>query len=144
MVQLPDSTKPLPQPMLNNHQWSLVAITWGLKMLNASVTKICWKVANLNYSHNSQQGPMSTFSNFSRWISLSHTSKVKKNKGHEISKEVYTVLPECSYITVGQHTSWWHSSGGTINQEKINREQQSSVMDVSLVVNHRNRDFINK
>ena len=26
---LPDGTKPLPEPMLTNHQWSLVAFNWG-------------------------------------------------------------------------------------------------------------------
>ena len=26
---LPDGTKPLPEPMLTYHQWSLVAFTWG-------------------------------------------------------------------------------------------------------------------
>ena len=26
---LPDGTKPLPEPMLTNHKWGLVAFTWG-------------------------------------------------------------------------------------------------------------------
>ena len=26
---LPTSTKPFPEPMLNNHQWGLVTFNWG-------------------------------------------------------------------------------------------------------------------
>ena len=28
-VLLPDGTKPLPEPMLNNHWWGFLALTWG-------------------------------------------------------------------------------------------------------------------
>ena len=48
---LPDGTKPLPEPMLTDHQWSpsdthIRAISQ--EMLQPSITKICLKITNLN------------------------------------------------------------------------------------------------
>ena len=48
---LPDSTKPLPEPMLTDHQWSPSDIhirAISQEMPQPSVTKICLKITYLN------------------------------------------------------------------------------------------------
>ena len=61
---LPDSTKPLPQPMLSDHQWSPVKFILGQKsseihirpisqeMPQPSITKICLKITCLKFHSN--------------------------------------------------------------------------------------------
>ena len=53
---LPDSTKPLPEPLLTNHQWGHVAYTWGqchrrCKIYLSLIWVWKWKWLILDYSH---------------------------------------------------------------------------------------------
>ena len=57
---LPNGTKPLPEPMLIKHWWSLVTFTWGQFHRKHSVDlSLIWVWENLiqNYSHFSQGPP---------------------------------------------------------------------------------------
>ena len=52
---LPDGTKPLNEPMLTDHQWSLVTIyirAISQKMPQPSITKICLKITCLKFHLN--------------------------------------------------------------------------------------------
>ena len=54
-AMLPDSTKPLYQPMLNNHHWESVAFTWGevsWEILMKLITEMHWKWRFWNYWSN--------------------------------------------------------------------------------------------
>ena len=54
---LPDGTKPLPEPMLTDHQWSPSDIHIRAilqEMPQPSVTKICLKITYLNFYSNFQ------------------------------------------------------------------------------------------
>ena len=52
---LPDGTKPLPEPMLTDHQWTPVTFhirAISQQMLQPSITKICLKIACLKFRLN--------------------------------------------------------------------------------------------
>ena len=52
---LPDGTKPLPEPMLTDHQWSPSDIhirAISLEVPQPSVTEICLKIMYLNFHSN--------------------------------------------------------------------------------------------
>ena len=54
---MPDGTKPLPEPMLTNHQWSLLAFTWwqfSQQMLRISILDMSLKILVQYYCHISQ------------------------------------------------------------------------------------------
>ena len=52
---LPDSTKPLPEPMLTYHQWGPMKITWGKfhkRYFRHKSLKIAWKLRYLKFHAN--------------------------------------------------------------------------------------------
>ena len=128
---LPDGTKPLPEPKLTCHQWSLVALTW--QQFNCSryrFIRMSLKIALLRLY------PHLTEDNIRPCNLVNYTVEVHKKTIHfflSVSHSyIHTRTPALTIITVTAATAKWLKSSS--DSESLSESERSRSLHVWLLV----------
>ena len=122
---LPDGTKPLPEPMLNDHQWSPSDIhirAISQEMPQPSVTKICLKITYLNLHLNFPgANELKLPVPFTVWRNYANTNLCHQNSSAQTElmiKEL--ILPALRMKTLIQHSTMkWYIGTNFTNDASL-------------------------
>ena len=124
---LPDGTKPLPDPMLTNHQWSLVTFISGQfhEMLQPSITKICLEIACLKFHSNLPGG---------QWVKVAKQGYFNPSgAGPLYIQDPNLVIPGPVYVIAPGDA---RASAGTLTSEKLPIYSSEEFLCLSMIPYH--------